>query len=156
MDETRLRHFVDQPLRELPLAEAVFVGQEATVRSALEAMRGAGQSCVLVGVPARIEGIVTERDVLTKCMGDSFDWDSPVNGVMTANPVTISQERPLAEAIAIFRRHDYRTLPVTDSERVAGVLRVGDVIHHLAEAFPEVVLNLPPRPHQLMEKPEGG
>jgi hypothetical protein len=30
------------------------------------------------------------------------------------------------------------------------------VIHFLAQTFPQQVLNLPPRPNQIMPKPEGG
>jgi len=40
--------------------------------------------------------------------------------------------------------------------RVIGLVRLGDLLSHLAEAFPEDVLNLPPRPHQVMGKQEGG
>jgi CBS domain containing-hemolysin-like protein len=56
------------------------------------------------------------------------------------------------------RKHHYRTLPVVHagSDRIIGLVRIGDLLTHLAEAFPEDVLNLPPRPHQVMEKPEGG
>ena len=35
------------------------------------------------------------------------------------------------------------------------VLRTMDLIHFLAEAFPATVMNLPPRPHQLIAEPEG-
>ena len=31
-----------------------------------------------------------------------------------------------------------------------------DVMHFLAEAFPQEILNLPPRPNQTLPKPEGG
>jgi hypothetical protein len=45
---------------------------------------------------------------------------------------------------------------VVEGDRVVGVLRLGDLLRDLAEAYPEDVLNLPPRPHQVMEQPEGG
>jgi hypothetical protein len=37
-----------------------------------------------------------------------------------------------------------------------GVVRQIDILKFLAESFPEELLNLPPRPHQQMERPEGG
>jgi CBS domain-containing protein len=90
-------------------------------------------------------------------MGDGFDWDQQVGAnVATTEPRTISADRSLGEALAAFQRHGYRTLPVTDGDEVLGLIRLGDVLKHLAEAFPEELLNLPPRPHQVMEKPEGG
>jgi predicted transcriptional regulator len=47
-------------------------------------------------------------------------------------------------------------IPIVDAEgKATAVLRTLDVIHFLAEAFPEQVLNLPPRPDQILPKPEG-
>jgi len=55
------------------------------------------------------------------------------------------------------RKQRYRTLPVVDeSRRLVGLLRLQEVLHYLAEAYPEEVLNIPPRPHQVMETREGG
>ena len=51
----------------------------------------------------------------------------------------------------------FRNVPVIDDERhLVGVVRQVDIIRFLAEAFPEELLNLPPRPHQRMEQAEGG
>jgi CBS domain-containing protein len=50
----------------------------------------------------------------------------------------------------------FRNVPIVDDEGlVAGIVRPQDVLRYLAEAFPEEVLNLPPRPHQRMKEPEG-
>ena len=38
---------------------------------------------------------------------------------------------------------------------VVGIVRTQDVLRYLAESFPEELLNLPPRPHQRIEEPEG-
>ena len=47
-------------------------------------------------------------------------------------------------------------IPIVDATgQATGVLRALDVIHFLAEAFPEELLNLPPEPHQTIPKPEG-
>jgi hypothetical protein len=48
-------------------------------------------------------------------------------------------------------------IPIVDEAgRAIAVLRSIDVLHFLAEVFPEQLLNLPPEPHQTMPKPEGG
>jgi CBS-domain-containing membrane protein len=44
---------------------------------------------------------------------------------------------------------------VDDGGRLVGVVRPVDVLKFLAEAFPEELLNLPPRPHQRMRESEG-
>ncbi|GMV85867.1 MAG: hypothetical protein AMXMBFR80_17220 [Dehalococcoidia bacterium] len=157
MDRSRLSRFVNQRLQELPLVEPAIVSPYTSVRTAVEMMRAGAGSCVLAVEGGQLAGIFTERDVLTKCMGDGFDWDQPLEtAVLTKAPRTIEATRTVAEAIATMQQHHYRTLPVVEGERVAGLVRLGDLLKDLAEAYPEDVLNLPPRPHQVMERPEGG
>ncbi len=157
MDRSRLSRFVNQPLQELPLEEPVFVSPSTPVRAAVALMRDGSRSCVLAVEGGRLAGIFTERDVLTKCMEDGFDWNQPLDaGLLTRNPRTVDPARTVGEAVAIMQQHHYRTLPVVEDGRIAGLIRLGDLLTHLAEAYPEEVLNLPPRPHQVMERPEGG
>lgn len=157
MDHSRFNRFVNQPLRELPLTPPLFIESGTPVSRAIATMRDEGASCVLIGDPQAVQGIFTERDVLTKCMGEGFDWAQPIDAaVATKAPRMISVDRTLAEALAAFQQHGHRTLPVVEAGRVLGLVRIGDVLTHLAEAFPEELLNLPPRPHQVMEKQEGG
>ena len=50
----------------------------------------------------------------------------------------------------------YRNVPIVDDDgRVVGIVRQVDVLKYLSEAFPEELLNLPPRPHQRMKESEG-
>ena len=157
MDRTRLNRFINQTLLELPLEEVTAVEPSQSVRSALALMREGSRSCVLAISGDRLAGIFTERDVLTKCMGEGFDWDQPLEAsVLTRSPSTIAANATVADAIAAMQQHHYRTLPVMDGDKVVGLIRMGDLLTHLAEAYPEDILNLPPRPHQVMERPEGG
>jgi CBS domain-containing protein len=157
MDRSRLSRFVNQRLQELTLEAPALVSPSTTVKNAVGLMREGSRSCVLAMEGDRLHGIFTERDVLTKCMGDGFDWEQPLSAsVLTTQPRTVTEQSTVGEAIAIMQQHHYRTLPVVDGERVVGLVRMGDLLTHLAEAYPEEVLNLPPRPHQVMERPEGG
>jgi CBS domain-containing protein len=76
--------------------------------------------------------------------------------VLTPEPRTIASNRTIAEAMMLMQQHHYRTLPVMTNGSVVGLVRLGDLLRHLAEEYPEDVLNLPPRPRQVMERPEGG
>ena len=156
MDRLRLSRFVDQHLSNLPLEEPVAVTPNDPVSRALELMREGSRSCVVTVDEGQLTGIFTERDLLTRCMDEGFDWSQPVSSVCTASPRTVASSATVGEAIAILQQHAYRTLPVVDGARVTGLIRTGDLLRHLVEEFPEDVLNLPPRPHQVMEKQEGG
>lgn len=157
MDRSPLKQFMDQPLAEVRLEQPARISSNDSVRAVVNKMQEGNLSCVLAMDGERVEGIFTERDVLSKCMNDGFDWDQPIGpSVLTREPRTIAANRSVAEAIATMQQRRYRSLPVVQDGHVVGLVRLGTLLGQLTEAYPDTVLNLPPRPHQVMEKPEGG
>lgn len=157
MDRSRLERFLSTSLAELPLATPAYVFPSDTVRHALSLMHEGRHSCVLARANGELLGIFTERDVLTKCMDEGFNWEQPLDGgLLTSQPTTISADKTVADAMAIMQRRRYRTLPVLADDKVLGLLLLGDILRSMAEEFPEEILNLPPRPHQVVAKREGG
>lgn len=156
MDRSRLRRFINQPLDEFPLSEPTIVAPQDPVRTVVGRLQEGASSCVVVVDGQAVAGILTERDVLTRCMVDGFNWDQPVGNVITTSPRVIGPRATVGEAVAVMQQLNCRTLPVVLDGRILGIVRAGDLLRDFAEAFPEDVLNLPPRPHQVMEKQEGG
>ncbi|MGK2966142.1 MAG: CBS domain-containing protein [Tepidiformaceae bacterium] len=155
MDRARLDRFVSQRLDEFPLVRPITLSSSDSAQSAVAAMRQAGQSCVLTEEEGKLTGIFTERDVLSRCMQEGFDWEQSL-GALTSKPQVIAGSRTVADAIALMHQRRYRTLPVMDGDAVLGIIRTADIVTNFVEAYPEDLLNLPPRPHQVMETREGG
>ena len=75
---------------------------------------------------------------------------------MNRRPRTLRLEQTVRDAIVLFADGRYRNVPLVDDDgRVVGIVRQQDILKYLAEAFPEELLNLPPRPHQRMKESEG-
>lgn len=128
----------------------------ASLRDALSTMRTHGGDALLVLDGIKLAGILTERDVLNRVLGKDVDDTRPVDEFMTASPGTLHADATLIEAMRAMEQGHFRNLPlVDDAGSVVGLLRQLDLLEYVAEAFPEEILNLPPRPHQLMEEPEG-
>ena len=128
----------------------------ASLRDALSTMRTHGGDALLVLDGLKLAGILTERDVLNRVLGKDVDDTRPVDEFMTASPGTLHADATLIEAMRAMEQGHFRNLPlVDDAGSVVGLLRQLDLLEYVAEAFPEEILNLPPRPHQLMEEPEG-
>ena len=113
--------------------------------------------CVLVCEGRKLIGIMTERDVLLKIVARDVVNSTPVDEFMTPHPITMAPDQTIGEAIAVMDQHQFRHLPVVDAKSgdILGIFSVSDVIHFLAESFPDQVINLPPRPHQKIMTPEG-
>lgn len=145
-------------VRAVARARPATVDSGTPLHEALQRMRDAGGEAVLIHDDGRssLLGILTERDVLTRILGHDVDQTRPVSDFMTPRPDTLSADATLLEAIQMMERGGFRNLPLTDDGgRLVGLLRQQDLLEYVAEAFPQEILNLPPRPHQLMEEPEG-
>ncbi len=135
---------------------AVVVESGTSIGDTLQRMRAAGGEPAVVCLDGRIAGILTERDVLLKVLGRPIDLGTAVDVLMTPDPDVLPADAPIRDALALMDRGGYRTVPLVDADgRVAGVLRQQDIIEYVAEAFPQEILNLPPRPHQLLEEADG-
>ena len=76
---------------------------------------------------------------------------------MTTTPHHLHLDETVRDAIELMQTGRYRNVPLLDEQDcLMGVVRPQDILKFLAEAFPEELLNLPPRPHQRMRKAEGG
>ena len=141
----------------LKLSSPITVPSGTTVRQVIEQIQQHKAGCVLICQEQRVIGIMTERDVLMKIVARDVSHDDPVDNFMTPKPVTLTKDRTIGEAISLMNSEDFRNIPIIDAEtgEPIALFKVRDIIHHLAESFPEHVLNLPPRPHQKMLTPEG-
>ena len=145
-----------QKARVLARPDPATISPQTSLRDALEQMRAHGGDAILIKEQGRLAGILTERDVLTRVLGAGIDETQPVSSVMTANPNALSADSTLYDAMQAMESGHFRNVPLTEPDgTVVGLLRQQDVIEFIAEAFPQEILNLPPRPHQLMDEPEG-
>ena len=149
--------FETDPISALGLPEPVAIGTDASIGAALSAVQKRAQGYVLIVEDGRPRGIMSEREVLMKIVARDVKYDANVMEYASRIPVTLTDKETIARAIKIMIAEGVENIPIVDADgRATAVLRTLDVIHFLAEAFPEQLLNLPPRPHQTLPKPEGG
>jgi CBS domain-containing protein len=117
---------------------------------------GTGDSVFVCDASGRLMGVLTERDIFGRIVGGAIDLREPVETLMTTQPRTLDLDDTIRDAIVLMRTGRYRNVPMVDEAgSLVGVVRQADIIKFLAESFPEELLNLPPRPHQRMQEPEG-
>lgn len=149
--------FQTDPISALGLPPPVSIGRDASVGAALSAVQKRGKGYVLVvDLNGHPMGILSEREVLMRIVARDVKYDENVDKYLAHGLETLTLKEPIAKAIQLMNEGGERMIPIVDDQGVAvAVLRTIDIIHFLAEAFPAQVLNLPPRPHQLIAEPEG-
>ncbi len=124
---------------------------------AIEVMKKDEGGCAIVcDNEGRVVGIFTERDLLTKVIGEAVDLSEPVNKWMSPIVATLNPDATIGDAVALMNEKSYRNIPLVREGKLVGSISVFDIISYLAESYPEATMNLPPNPDQVMDSPEGG
>ena len=99
------------------------------VVEALRQMRDNRVRAVLVIDDGVLVGIVTLGDCAIKVLLPGLDAkQTPVDQVMTGNPMTVKPDDPLEGCMAMMAERGYRHLPVLDAGKVVGVISLGEVV----------------------------
>jgi CBS domain-containing protein len=94
---------------------------------------------VLVLEGERLSGILTERDVL-RAVARGIRDDAIVRDWMTSDPDTIGPDETTEHAATLMMHGGFRHLPVTEGEKVVGILSIRDLMAlALADSAPRGV-----------------
>jgi CBS domain-containing protein len=141
------REMLETALSELKRSPAVTVAPEATVARAVELMRKKKVSAVLVKKGAKLLGIFTERDLVSRALAAKGWGRAPVKKFMTPSPEVLKLTDPVAYALNKMSVGRYRHVPLVGKDgKPAGVISIRDVVDFLVELCPEEILNLPSQP----------
>jgi CBS domain-containing protein len=152
----RLRNACEQRVSVLPIDDYVVVSPYTPLSQAIEAMKNDEGGCVIISNDGRVAGIFTERDLLTKVLGENVDLESPISGWMQPAVETLSSEATIGDAVHLMNEKSFRNIPLVKKGELVGSISVFDIITYLAECYPKATMNLPPLPAQVMDTVDGG
>jgi len=76
----------------------------------------------------RLKGMVTDRDIVIKCVAEGGDPAATTAGSLAdGKPVTVGADDPVAEVLSTMSRHQVRRLPVIDGRRLVGIISEADI-----------------------------
>ena len=146
----------DQRVRVLPTDDYIAVSPFTPLAQAIEAMKGGEGGCVIISDDGRVAGIFTERDLLTRIVGQSVDLNSPISEWMQPAVETLSTHATVGDAVKLMNDRSFRNVPLVKNGELVGSISVFDIITYLAECYPKATMNLPPVPAQVMDTVDGG
>jgi CBS domain-containing protein len=147
----------EDSVSQMETDDYVCIAPTTPLRQAIESMKQDEGGCAIVcAADGSVVGIFTERDLLTKIVGQEIDLDAPVSNWMSPVVATLTPAATIGEAVAMMNQKGYRNIPLVKDGKLAGSISVFDVIGYLAESYPKTTMNLPPNPDQVMETTDGG
>jgi CBS domain-containing protein len=101
---------------------------EMTLREAAAMMRDGDMGSVPVVDAGKLVGIVTDRDIVVRCVSQGKGPESPVREAMTTEIFSVSPDNFVFEAIRLMGDKQVRRIPVvTEAGELAGIIAMADV-----------------------------
>jgi CBS domain-containing protein len=115
-------------------SEVETIASESTLGQVVRRLADRRIGAMPVTGGGRIIGIVSERDVIYSVSAhgaEALDW--PVDKVMSAPAITVSEDSSVLAAMALMTRRRIRHLPVVDGEAIRGLVSIGDLVKYRME-----------------------
>jgi len=115
--------------RDIMTPNVECVQEHQTLVDAARKMRDLDVGALPVcGDDDKLRGIITDRDIVVRCLADGGDPASVTAGSLTqGKPVTIGADDSVDEAMATMAKHQVRRLPVIDGHRLVGIISEADI-----------------------------
>lgn len=109
--------------------QVVSVEPDAKLSAAVKIMSEQRIGSVLVMNGTRIEGILSERDIVcVLCERGAGVLDEPVSAVMTRKVISCRPSDSVAALMEVMTSEKMRHLPVVENDRLVGLVSIGDVV----------------------------
>ena len=105
---------------------------DQTAAEAARVMRDSDIGDVLVTESGELRGIVTDRDLVVRCIADGRNPEmTTLDEICSKTLITLTPDSPLHEAITMMRAQTVRRLPVVDGKVPIGIVSIGDLARGL-------------------------
>jgi CBS domain-containing protein len=121
--------------RDIMTGGAECVGENETLVEAARKMRDMDVgSLPICGDDQRLKGMLTDRDIVVKCVAEGRDPTTIKAGDLAeGKPVTVGADDPVEEILRTMRQYKVRRLPVIDGHDLVGIVSQGDVARNVPE-----------------------
>jgi CBS domain-containing protein len=133
-------------LKDIINRRLVTVEPDSRVSDAAKIMEAEDIGCVLVLDNGKPHGLLTDRDIVVRCIAKNIDVDDcTVENIMTESLETVSESDGLFECIETMRGAGVRRIPVVDDRGHAiGIVSFGDILAVLSKEFFELTVETTP------------
>lgn len=122
--------------RDIMHAGAQCVGERETLEAAARRMRELDVGALpICGEDDRLHGIITDRDIVVKCLAVGGDPKRTTAGELAqGTPVTVSADTDIRDVMRKMEEHQIRRVPIIDDHRrLVGMISEADLARNLPE-----------------------
>lgn len=119
--------------RDIMHAGTQCIAEDQTLDEAARMMRDMGVgSLPICGKDEKLHGIITDRDIVIKCIAEGMDPSSCTAAELAQGKVTwVDADTDMATIVDTMGREQIKRLPVMDDHRLVGMISEADLARHL-------------------------
>ncbi len=115
-------------VKDIMTKDVKTVSESCTMKEVAEHMKSLNVGSIPVCDKSnKLVGIVTDRDMVIRGFTSDVNQNTPVNQVMSTNPVSISSDTGVHEAARVMAKNQVRRLPVVENNQIVGIVSIGDL-----------------------------
>lgn len=123
-------------IRDIMVAPVITISPNESILDAANLMNREEIGSLVVIEDKRVVGILTERDILVRVVGENrIPEETLVKEVMTRPVTTIDASASLRDAVKLMVLKRIKKLPVMDGDKLVGIITMTDLIR----LYPHVV-----------------
>jgi len=121
--------------RDVMHTGAECVDENETLSSAAEMMRDLHVGAVpICGADRRLHGIITDRDIVVRCVAEGFDPTTMTAREMAqGTPIWVDIDDDSDEIVRVMVESGVRRVPVLENHQLVGMISEADLAVHLDE-----------------------
>jgi signal-transduction protein with cAMP-binding, CBS, and nucleotidyltransferase domain len=123
------------------------IAVENTLMDAAKKMREAEVGCLVATDDGEIAGIITDRDLVVRCLSEGHDFKCClVSQHMSVPVISVPPSKDMLETAHMMMERDIRRIPVIESGKTVGLVSLSDI----AQAMDTAVQQMDNAVHDLL------
>lgn len=117
-----------ETIRDVMTPMPVALSPEQSIVEAAMLMRDEGIGDVLVVDGDRLVGLVTDRDLVVRCLADGVDLETAtIQDACSGEIVSVGPDDSVDDVVSVMRDNAVRRVPVVQDGRPIGIVSIGDL-----------------------------
>ena len=125
----------DKKARDVMSSDCTCIGENDSVLDAAKRLAELDVgSLPICGADDRLKGMLTDRDIVVRCLADGGNPSTTTAGSLGGDEVvTIGADDSVEDALRVMKEHEVRRLPVIDGHDLVGMISLRDIAQNLSD-----------------------
>ncbi|MFZ4450273.1 CBS domain-containing protein [Salibacterium aidingense] len=114
-------------IQEVMTSDVETCRPEDTVLEAAKKMKEYHIGSIPVTQDRNLMGMITDRDIVVRCLAEGKTESANVSDVMSSNIITAEPDMDVQEAARMMAEKQIRRLPIVENQQLAGIVALKDL-----------------------------